>query len=874
MKVFRDKTSLSATPALWGSIEKALGASEYFLLMASPLAAQSPWVQREIDWWLHNRSVDRLLILLTHGELAWDSGARDFDWTRTDAVPELLRGRFSDEPLYVDLRWADHPEKLSLRNTRFRGAILDLSATVRGVPKDDLDGEDVRQHRRTRMLATATIVAILAFGVVAAWQAYVATAQRKIATAQTEIATAQRNTALSRLLASQSLENASGALPHLDLALLQGVAAYRIDPTAEARRSVINALLETNRVKRFVHAPDTLVSLALSPDTKTIATGDSRGHVILWDAETLRVNATLENGTDFVSGLSFSPDGRSLAAVDSGHLVLWSLSNGTATKRHTLAAKARLGNIAWSPDSTTVYSNDIGTRRWDAESGVERAAIGADSRATWRRLVLSPDGRTIATAGDDRSIALWDTASGRLRQTLRGQSPTVTSLAFNGDGSALASGGSDGTIAIWDMARGSVRRVLEKYHAPVDAIVFGPDGTALASGDRDHMVLLWNLATGEPREALPGHTNGVMQLAFTHAGGELISSAFEDTFIVWDLGAPGQRTLLTGHSSPVNNVVVSPDGSTIASASDDGTIRLWDIATARERLVLSGNRGEVRAIAFNPASGVLASGGEDRRIRFWDTRSGQILEEIDAQGEVESLAISPDGKALAWASNGSSPIYLWDIAAREPRTELTGHESNARSLEFSRKGDLLVSTGDSTIRVWDPHTGRQVRQPLEVGTPVKATISPDESRIASSQTEPQSVLVWPLQGDADPIELATQNFSSDHSPAFSPDGKWLAYSSGEAALSVTLTATEKGGMSWKLDMPASVESIAFTRDGKRLVTGHSNGQIGLWDADPEHWPERACEIANRNLSHSEWIDFVGNGLAYEVVCPGLVVPKD
>ena len=125
-----------------GAIEKALSESEYFLLLASPHSARSSWVQREIDWWIRNRPLDRLLILLTQGELVWDARAADFDWTRTSALPEaLLRGRFQDEPLYVDFRWADAADKLSLHHTRFRAAILDVSATLRGIPKDELDGD-------------------------------------------------------------------------------------------------------------------------------------------------------------------------------------------------------------------------------------------------------------------------------------------------------------------------------------------------------------------------------------------------------------------------------------------------------------------------------------------------------------------------------------------------------------------------------------------------------------------------------------------------------------------------------------------------------------------------------------------------------------
>lgn len=150
VRVFRDKSSLSANPALWPAIERALSESEFFLLLASPQAAASPWVIREIQWWLTNRSVDKILVLLTEGEIAWDTSANDFDWTKVTALPRIFGGWFPDEPLYVDLRWARSAESLSVRHSQFRAAILDIAAPLHGRPKDELDGEDVRGHRRTK----------------------------------------------------------------------------------------------------------------------------------------------------------------------------------------------------------------------------------------------------------------------------------------------------------------------------------------------------------------------------------------------------------------------------------------------------------------------------------------------------------------------------------------------------------------------------------------------------------------------------------------------------------------------------------------------------------------------------------------------------
>jgi tetratricopeptide (TPR) repeat protein len=172
VNVFRDKTGLAVTPALWPSIEAALAACDFFILMAGPEAAASPWVAREVEWWRANRSIDTLLIVLTGGELVWSND--DFDWQRTTALPSALQHAFPHEPLHLDLRWARTADHLSLRDPRFQEAVADLAAPLRGATKDSLIGEDVRQHRRTRLVAWsagAMLVLLTGASLTAGWMA-------------------------------------------------------------------------------------------------------------------------------------------------------------------------------------------------------------------------------------------------------------------------------------------------------------------------------------------------------------------------------------------------------------------------------------------------------------------------------------------------------------------------------------------------------------------------------------------------------------------------------------------------------------------------------------------------------------------------------
>lgn len=155
LNLFRNQTSLSATPALWAAIEQALQSSRYFLLLASPEAAASPWVQKEIAWWLEHKPLQTLLIALTRGNIRWDLVVGDFDWDATDLLPPNLKGVFTEEPLWVDLRWVSDEKNLSLRNPRFLDAVADLAAPLLGHPKEDTlnahvrrTGDDREQWRR------------------------------------------------------------------------------------------------------------------------------------------------------------------------------------------------------------------------------------------------------------------------------------------------------------------------------------------------------------------------------------------------------------------------------------------------------------------------------------------------------------------------------------------------------------------------------------------------------------------------------------------------------------------------------------------------------------------------------------------------------
>jgi hypothetical protein len=236
MWIFRDKTGLSATHSLWGTIETALAESEYFLLMASPEAAASKWVQREIEWWLAKWGTRNLLFLLSDGEILWDPVAKDWDWSGTTALPPNLQGRMTEEPLWVDLRWAKSEERLSLHNAQFRGAILDLAATLLSTDKESLNSDDIRVYRRNRSAAYGAVIVSLLLAAGAATGALIANRERILAKdeakrADTEAAHAKHN-------ADEATKNAEEARRQKDAALAANVIAEERRREAERQAQI------------------------------------------------------------------------------------------------------------------------------------------------------------------------------------------------------------------------------------------------------------------------------------------------------------------------------------------------------------------------------------------------------------------------------------------------------------------------------------------------------------------------------------------------------------------------------------------------------------------------------------------------------------
>ena len=257
----------SGTRAAWLSAlgcgaasRSALDASRWFILLASPEAALSHWVGEEIKYWVSNKGADHLLVVVTDGTWTWDTDTGDLSPAST-AANSALRGVFAAEPLYLDMTWVRRDAGLTLRNAKFRDQIATLAAAIQDVPKEEIEGEDVRQERRTHRIVRAVIATLTVLVLLASVLAVVANSQRQ--QADRELAAATSGELIAK---SNALGDTNPVLAKLD-----SLAAWRIDPTNEARYAMLTAARLPGIDVLTAGDGASFDAVAFSPDGKTLA---------------------------------------------------------------------------------------------------------------------------------------------------------------------------------------------------------------------------------------------------------------------------------------------------------------------------------------------------------------------------------------------------------------------------------------------------------------------------------------------------------------------------------------------------------------------------------------------------------------------------
>lgn len=273
-------------------------------------------------------------------------------------------------------------------------------------------------------------------------------------------------------------------------------------------------------------------------------------------------------------------------------------------------------------------------------------------------VAFSPDGLILASGSKDKTIQLWDLATGKSIRTFPGDSSTVWSVAFDSDGRRLVTGTGFWRVALWDLQTGQLIRNLD-HAASVWSVAISRDGQLIASGSGDKTTKIWNATNGNLIYNLPDHTDFVYSVAFSPDSKTLVSASKDNKITIVDVATGSLIKTLDGHADAVRSVAISPDGKTIVSGAYDETIKIWNLETGELIRSLKGHSDDIVSVALSPDGKFIASGSKDKTIKIWDLATGELLNTLTGHSdEVYVVTFSPDGKTIASGSKDNT-IKLW-----------------------------------------------------------------------------------------------------------------------------------------------------------------------------------------------------------------------
>jgi WD40 repeat protein len=678
---------------------------------------------------------------------------------------------------------------------------------------------EARRQTRVRKRLVAALVALLvlvgAFAAIAVW-----------ALAESHRAQRERASALaSRAIRETALDPLAGLV----------LAMHAIDARNDTEtQSALRTALAADDVRTVLRGhTDQVERASFSPDGKLVVTASDDGTARIWDAATGRQVQVLHVGDPVISA-RFTPDGRGvLTGSTDGTLRYWTSAGRPVWRK-------QFGPLVFGPEispdgrSVLVGLPDGTVRVWDTSS---RSFQGAPPKAFPGMLTaaaISPNGRGLLLAGEDGSVRILDTRTGRFVRVVHLSGPPIGAAAFSPDGKEIVL--ADGDVAtVLSVDKGGAKlATLTGHTSDITSVQYSPDGRYIVTAG-DTTARVWDAATGNSIAVLRGHGDSVLDASFSRDDRVATASA-DTTARVWDLQPIGSPIVLAGHRDRVYDADFSPDGKRVVTASRDTTARVWDARTGATRETLR-TPGAVFAATYLPnGSGIVLAGYAGAWVTPQPHHPNDETEPlsnagasgVDVGADDTFLIVGLDGKAVIEHLRGRRLLPAKGVV----------------SAVFGAGGSKIVTAGDGGVEVWDARTLKRL---LRLNYPAKvlfASFSPDGKRIATASSD-TTARIWDASTGRQ-IRVLRGHTATVTSARFSPDGTRLVTSSKDKTVRVW-NADTGALQAIFTDHTDVVWNAAFSPDGKRIVTASSDGTARIYPLTPV---DELLELARQRLSAS------------------------
>ncbi|KAK3353868.1 WD40-repeat-containing domain protein [Lasiosphaeria hispida] len=509
-----------------------------------------------------------------------------------------------------------------------------------------------------------------------------------------------------------------------------------------------------------------------------------------------------------------------------------------------------VSSVAFSPDSKLIISGsaDKTVKIWDAATGSCMQTLKGHSNGV-HSAAFSPDSRLIISGSADKTVKIWDAATGLCMQTLKGHSGKVYSVAFSPDLKLVISGSYDETVKIWDIATESYTQTLKGHSGSVSSVMFSPDSKLVISGSYDQIMKIWDAATGSCTQTFEGHSGKVCSATFSPDLKLVISGSDDKTVKIWDAATGSCMQTLEGHSNYVSSVAFSPDLKLVISGSGDQTVKIWNAATGSCMQTLKGHSGSVSSVAFSPDLKLVISGSGDQTVKIWDAATESCMQTLKGHsGKVRSVTFSPDSKLVISMSSYDQTVKIWNVATGLCTQTLKGHSSNVCSATFSPDSKLVISgSWDHTVKIWDVATGSCTQTLKGHSSNVYSAMSSPDLKLIISGSHDKTVKIWDV-ATGSCMQTLKGHSRSVYSATFSSDSKLIISGSGDDTVKIWNVVT--GSCMQTLEGHSnSVYSVTFSPDLKLAISGSFDQTVKIWDV--------ATGSCTQTLKgHSNWVSSV------------------